>query len=110
MNTPTAYSGISALTSPPKATISDAGRDREHEDAVREHEPVAPVGELAGQEAVAGDDRRQAREVGVGGVRRQDQDRERGEPAGAQNRGPLAEDRAGPSATGSSASVGSASG
>ena len=47
VNTPTAYSGISALVMPPKAMISSAGRAGEHEHAVREHEPVAAVGELA---------------------------------------------------------------
>ena len=45
--------------------------------AVGEHQPVAAVGELAGQEAVSGDDRRQPGEVGVGRVGGQDQDGER---------------------------------
>ena len=56
-----------------------AGDERQEHDPVGEHEPVAAVGELAGQEAVAGDDRRQPREVGVGRVGGQDQDRERGD-------------------------------
>ena len=74
-NTPTAYSGISALVLPPNAMIERAGRGREHEHAVREHEPVAAVGELSRQVAVGGDDRRQPREVGVRGVRREREDR-----------------------------------
>ena len=49
-----------------------AGDEGEEEHAVREHEPVAPVGELPRHEAVAGDDRRQPGEVGVGGVGGQD--------------------------------------
>ena len=53
--------------------------DREHDDAVGEDEAVAAVLELVGQELVAGDDRRQTREVGVRRVRGQDQDREGGE-------------------------------
>ena len=60
VNTPTAYSGISALVMPPKATMQRAGRDREEQDAVREHEPVAAVRELTRQVAVPGDDRRAA--------------------------------------------------
>ena len=62
----------------------------EHEHAVREHQPVAPVGQLAGQIAVAGDDRRQPREVGVGGVRREGQDR-RGRELEDHVQGPVAE-------------------
>ena len=79
---------------PPKATISSAGRAGEDEDAVGEHEPVAAVGELARQVAVAGDDRRQAREVGVGGVGGEDQDRRRWRTAGPRRRGAVAEHRA----------------
>ena len=52
---------------------------REDEHAVREHETVATVRELAREEAVPRDDRREPREVGVRGVGREDQDRERGE-------------------------------
>ena len=46
-NTPTAYSGISALVLPPNAMMSTLADGREHEHAVREHEPVAAVRELA---------------------------------------------------------------
>ena len=42
---------------------------------LREHQTVAAVRELARQIAVAGDDRREAREVGVRGVGRQREDR-----------------------------------
>ena len=79
VNTPNAYSGISAEMLPLKTMMRMLGHDGEEDDAVREHEPVAAVGELAGQEAVAGDDRRQPREVGVGGVGGEDEDGERGE-------------------------------
>ena len=57
---------------PLNATSSAGGRGGEHDDAVREHQPVAAVRELARQVAVLGDDRRQAREPvvrGVGGER-----------------------------------------
>ncbi len=55
------------------------GRRRQHDDAVREHEPVAAVRELARQVAVLGDDRRQAREPVVRGVRGEGEDRRGGE-------------------------------
>ncbi|MFT3853954.1 MAG: hypothetical protein QM733_14605 [Ilumatobacteraceae bacterium] len=55
----------------------DPGDDGQEDHAVGEHQPVAAVGELPREETVLGDDRRQPREVGVGRVRRQDQDRER---------------------------------
>ena len=48
----------------------------EEDDPVREHEAIASVGHLPGQEAVSGDDRRQPREVGECGVGGEDQDRE----------------------------------
>ena len=56
-----------------------SGQGGEHEDPVGEDEPVAAVGELAGEEAVAGDDPGQAWKVGVGGVGGEDQDGEGGE-------------------------------
>ena len=55
----------------------DRREDREHQDAVREREPVALVHELARQVAIARHDRRQPREVGVRGVRRQHEDQRR---------------------------------
>ena len=79
VNTPNAYSGMRAEMLPLKTMISTPASDGEEDDAVGEHELVAAVGELAGQVAVAGDDRRQPREVGVGGVGGEDQDGERGE-------------------------------
>ena len=103
VNTPTAYSGISALVTPPNATISRPAATGEQEDAVREHEPVAPVRELAGQVAVAGDDRRQPREVGVRGVGGEHEDR-RGRELQDPEDGAVAEHRAGPSARSPSAS------
>ena len=77
VNTPNAYSGISLEMSPLKTTIRTPAIDGEEDDAVGEHQAVAAVEELPGQEAVPGDDRRQPREVGVGGVGGEDQDRER---------------------------------
>ena len=53
VNTPNAYSGMRAEMLPLKTTIEEAGHDGQEDDAVGEHEPVAAVGELAGQEAVA---------------------------------------------------------
>ena len=64
---------------PPNATRSSAAAAAEHDDPVREHEPVAAVRELARQVAVLGDDRRQAREPVVRGVRGEDEDRRGGE-------------------------------
>ena len=55
------------------------GRGRQHDDAVGEHQPVAAVRQLARQVAVLGDDRRQAREPVVRGVRGEHQDRGGGE-------------------------------
>jgi hypothetical protein len=54
------------------------GRDSgEHDDPVRIREPVAEVHELARQEPVPGEQGGEPREALVGGVRRQDEDRER---------------------------------
>ena len=66
-----------------------AGDDGEEDDAVGEHQAVAAVGELAGQEAVPGDDRRQPGEVGVGRVGGQDQDQRTWPIWVIQNRAPL---------------------
>ena len=52
----------------------DPGED---DDSVRVDEPVAEVDELAGEVAVAGEDRAQPREALVGGICREDQNRER---------------------------------
>ena len=65
--------------------------------AVREHQAVAPVRELAGQVAVAGDDRREAREVGVGRVGGQRRGWPRWRTAGSR-RAARRRTRAGPSA------------
>ena len=79
MNTPTAYSGISAWVEPPPAmTTSDAGDGAQHQDAGRVREPVAAEGELAREEAVLAEDRGQPRERGEGGVGGQEQE-QRGE-------------------------------
>ena len=61
--------------SPPNTTMQERRRSAaEDQDAVGEGEAVAPGGELAGEEAVAGQEGRQAREVGEGGVGGQHQD------------------------------------
>ena len=57
--------------------ISRRGERRQHEDAVREGEPIALIHELAGQKAVARHDRRQAWKVRVGGVGGEDEDEHR---------------------------------
>ena len=49
--------------------------DREQDDAVAEHEPVAAVPELVRQEVVIGHERGEAREISVGGVGGQHEDR-----------------------------------
>src|SRR5215207_5240925 len=54
------------------------GEESQYEDAVRIRQSVSEVAELAQREAVLGERREQAREALVGGVRRQDQDCERG--------------------------------
>ena len=78
MKTPTVYSGMRAVTLPPKATISSDRHDGEHDDAAVEREPIAAELEHARQEAVPGEDARQARKVGERCVRGEDeQDRRR---------------------------------
>ena len=79
VNTPTTYSWISRVRFASNATIITHARAARTDHAVREHEPVAAVHELAGHEPVPREDRREPREVLVGGVRRQDQDRGREE-------------------------------
>ena len=49
------------------------GHHRQDDDAHAESQPVAPEGELVRQEAVAGQEEREAREIGEGGVGRQHQ-------------------------------------
>ena len=56
----------------------DPGGAGQGDDAVGEHEAVAALGELAGQEAVAGLEAGQAGEVGEAGVGGQHQDEHRG--------------------------------
>ncbi len=51
--------------------------DRQGDDAVAEHEAVAALGQLAGQEAVGRLERRQPREVGEAGVGGEDEDERR---------------------------------
>ena len=73
MNTPTVYSGMRFVTLPPKATIKRDGDGCQHDDAGIEREPVAAELELAREEAVAGEDARQAREVSERRVRGEDE-------------------------------------
>ena len=68
------------------------GAATQGEDAVAEHQPVPQGGQLAGQEAVLGQEGRQAREIGVGGVGGQQQDQQGGQlQHGKQH--PIAEDQ-----------------
>jgi hypothetical protein len=60
------------------------------QDAVREHEPVASVGHLPWEIAVPGNDRRQAREVRIRGVRRERED-QRGRDLEYEEHGSVAE-------------------
>ena len=68
---------MSACVSPPKITSSARREHAQDQDAVREREAVALVHELARQEPIARDDRRQPREVRVRGVGGQHQDQHR---------------------------------
>ena len=63
----------------PERDDQDGREAGQQQDAVREHEAVAAVGQLTGQVPVAGDDRRQPGEVGVGRVGREHEDGERGD-------------------------------
>ncbi len=56
----------------------EGGQATEHDDAGRECQPVASEGELAGEEAVLGEDRSQAREGRERGVGSEEEE-ERGE-------------------------------
>ena len=69
------YSWISRVTFALNATIRSGGQTGQHEDPVREHEPVAAVGELVGEIAVPPEQRRQHREAVEGRVRREHEDR-----------------------------------
>ena len=69
-------------------------QERQDDDAVRERQPVAPVRELPGDEAVAREERREPREVGEARVGGQDQDQHRHALDGVVERR-LAEDAAG---------------
>ena len=71
-----------------------AGRHAERDDAVAERQLVALVHELPRHEAVARDDRRQPRKVGVRRVRRQHQDRHRHHLQRVVEQGAAAEHRA----------------
>ena len=55
----------------------DDRRDREEDDAVREHEPVPALGELARHEVVLGVEAREPREVGEARVRGEHEDEHR---------------------------------
>ena len=55
----------------------EGGQPGQHEDPVREHEPVAAVGELVGEIAVPAEQRRQHREAVEGGVGGEHEDRGR---------------------------------
>ncbi len=79
MNTPITYSWISRVRSASNAKIMIEETIAEHDDAVGEDQPVPAVHELPRHVAVARQDRRQPREVLVGRVRGQDQDRRREE-------------------------------
>ena len=68
---------MSAWVSPPKPTMSNDASDAQHDDASREREPVAAVGELAREEAVLGEDRGEAREGRERRVRREHEDERR---------------------------------
>ena len=55
----------------------DRRSDAQHDDASREREAVAAVGELAREEGVVGEDRREAREGRERRVRREHEDERR---------------------------------
>ena len=76
-NTPNAYSGIELVDVGVEDDEQHGGGDAQHDDAVRERQPVAAERELVRQEPVARQDRAQSREVGVARVRREDQDERR---------------------------------
>ena len=94
-NTPMAYSGIRAVTLAWKTMISTEATIARDDDAARVDQPAAAVGQLARQEAIAGMQSAQPREIGKGGVGGHDQDDRRGGDGGqVQKAGPAAVDRA----------------
>ena len=68
VNTPVAYSGIRASTLPRLTTSQHGGEHAQNNNAVAENEAVSQFVELLGQEAVAGQNGRQARKVGEAGI------------------------------------------
>ena len=78
VNTAMAYMGMRAATLASVATSRAIEAAGEQEDAVGEHQPVAPDGELAGQERVLGHEADQEGEAGEAGVGGQDEDQRRG--------------------------------
>ena len=78
VNTPMAYIGMRAATLAPVASSRTMDAAGQHEDPVGEHQPVAPDGELAGQEGVLGHEADQEGEAGEAGVGGQDEDQGRG--------------------------------
>ncbi len=71
---PTANSGTRALDIAAERDEQDTGCDGEYEDAIRQHETIAAVRELAREEAVGRDDAREPGEVGECRVRRERED------------------------------------
>ena len=84
------YSWISRVTLASNATMRSAASAGQHHDPVREHEPVAAVGELMGEVAVPAEQRGQHREAVEGGVRGEHEDRG-GEALEQEERGAVAE-------------------
>jgi hypothetical protein len=67
VNTPIAYSGTRRLTSA-SSMMQRHGHDRQHDDRVGEHQPVAALEQPPGQERVAGHVAGQEREAVEAGV------------------------------------------
>ena len=77
MNTPTAYSGISAWVEAPPAMTTAPATEPSRMIPVREREAVAAERELAGDEPVLGQDGGQPRERGERGVGGEEQQQRR---------------------------------